>query len=145
MSGCQTLPAGRGVPEGAQFQIDVAGRLLFLVRCAWHRPAGLFVPPRRLHGFRWPRVGDASPETPWELWRIRWNRKSPKDHAGLKIVIKTWRDTPDEKYKLTLVFVLVPQVWPGAVRTGAAASRLFTGAFQVHRCAFRGRIGVAVF
>ena len=34
-------------------------------------------------------------------------QEDPKDHAGLKIVVKQWRDTPDEKYKLTLVFVLV--------------------------------------
>jgi len=34
-------------------------------------------------------------------------QEEPKDHAGLKIVVKPWRDTPDEKYKLTLVFVLV--------------------------------------
>jgi predicted permease len=33
-------------------------------------------------------------------------QEDPKDHAGLKIVVKPWRETPDEKYKLTLVFVL---------------------------------------
>ena len=34
-------------------------------------------------------------------------QEEPKDHAGLKIVVKQWRDTPDDKYKSTLVFVLV--------------------------------------
>jgi len=28
-----------------------------------------------------------------------------KDHSGLKIVVTPWRDMPDEKYKLTLIFV----------------------------------------
>ena len=34
-------------------------------------------------------------------------QEEPKDYADLKIVVKPWRDTPDDKYKLTLVFVLV--------------------------------------
>lgn len=34
-------------------------------------------------------------------------REDPKDHAGLRIVVQQWHDTPDDKYKLTLVFVLV--------------------------------------
>lgn len=34
-------------------------------------------------------------------------QEDPQEHAGLKIVVKQWRDTPDDKYKLTLVFVLV--------------------------------------
>lgn len=32
---------------------------------------------------------------------------SPKNHAGLQIQVTHWRDTPDQKYKLTLIFVLV--------------------------------------
>src|ERR1700683_588417 len=31
----------------------------------------------------------------------------PKEHAGLQIRVTQWRDTPDQKYKLTLIFVLV--------------------------------------
>jgi len=34
-------------------------------------------------------------------------REQPQEYAGLKIGVKPWRDTPDEKYKSTLVFVLV--------------------------------------
>ena len=34
-------------------------------------------------------------------------QEEPKEYAGLKIGVKPWRDTPDEKYKLTLLFVLV--------------------------------------
>jgi putative ABC transport system permease protein len=33
--------------------------------------------------------------------------EEPKDHSGLKIVVMPWRDMPDQKYKLTLIFVLV--------------------------------------
>lgn len=32
--------------------------------------------------------------------------EEPKEYAGLKIIVKPWRDTPDEKYKSTLLFVL---------------------------------------
>jgi len=34
-------------------------------------------------------------------------QEEPKDRAGLKILVSQWRDTPDKKYKLTLLFVLV--------------------------------------
>ena len=34
-------------------------------------------------------------------------QEEPADRAGLKIIVNQWRDTPDEKYKLTLLFVLV--------------------------------------
>jgi predicted permease len=33
-------------------------------------------------------------------------REEPKDRVGLQILVKQWRDTPDEKYTLTLLFVL---------------------------------------
>src|SRR5579859_4939055 len=33
-------------------------------------------------------------------------QEEPKDHSGLKIVVTQWRDMPDEKYKLTLIYVL---------------------------------------
>ncbi len=34
-------------------------------------------------------------------------QEGPKDRAGLKILVRQWRDTPDQKYTLTLLFVLV--------------------------------------
>ncbi|HXI43036.1 MAG TPA: ABC transporter permease [Bryobacteraceae bacterium] len=33
-------------------------------------------------------------------------REAPKDRPGLQIRVTQWRDTPDQKYKLTLIFVL---------------------------------------
>lgn len=33
--------------------------------------------------------------------------EQPKEYAGLKIAVKPWSDVPEEKYKSTLVFVLV--------------------------------------
>src|SRR5206468_8857746 len=33
-------------------------------------------------------------------------QEAPKDRAGLQIRVTQWRDTPDQKYKLTLIFVL---------------------------------------
>jgi putative ABC transport system permease protein len=34
-------------------------------------------------------------------------QEAPEDHAGLRVQVTEWRDTPDQKYKLTLIFVLV--------------------------------------
>lgn len=34
-------------------------------------------------------------------------QEKPKDRAGLRIALTPWSDMPDEKYRLTLVFVLV--------------------------------------
>src|SRR6185503_6644287 len=34
-------------------------------------------------------------------------QEAPTDRAGLQIRVTQWRDTPDQKYKLTLIFVLV--------------------------------------
>ena len=33
-------------------------------------------------------------------------QEEPKEHSGLKILVAPWRDMPDQKYKLTLIFVL---------------------------------------
>src|SRR5258708_4486620 len=33
-------------------------------------------------------------------------QEAPKDRAGFRILVTPWSDTPDEKYKLTLIFVL---------------------------------------
>lgn len=34
-------------------------------------------------------------------------QEEPRNRTGFKILVTPWRDTPDEKYKLTLLFVLV--------------------------------------
>jgi putative ABC transport system permease protein len=41
-----------------------------------------------------------------EIVAHQMEQEEPKDHPGLKIVVTPWRDMPDEKYKLTLIFVL---------------------------------------
>jgi predicted permease len=41
-----------------------------------------------------------------EIVAHQMEHEEPKDHSGLKIVVTPWRDMPDEKYKLTLIFVL---------------------------------------
>ena len=33
-------------------------------------------------------------------------QEEPKDHSGLKIAVTPWREMPDQKYQLTLIFVL---------------------------------------
>jgi putative ABC transport system permease protein len=41
-----------------------------------------------------------------EIVAHQMEQEEPKDHSGLKIVVTPWRDMPDQKYKLTLIFVL---------------------------------------
>ena len=41
-----------------------------------------------------------------EIVAHRMEQDEPKDHSGLQIVVKPWRDLPDQKYQLTLIFVL---------------------------------------
>lgn len=41
-----------------------------------------------------------------EIVARQMKQEQPKDHSGLKIVVTPWRDMPDQKYKLTLIFVL---------------------------------------
>jgi putative ABC transport system permease protein len=41
-----------------------------------------------------------------EIVAHQMEQEAPKDHSGLKIVVAPWRDMPDQKYKLTLIFVL---------------------------------------
>src|SRR5207253_7247907 len=42
-----------------------------------------------------------------EIVAHQMEQEEPKDRAGLKILLTQWRDMPDQKYKLTLIFVLV--------------------------------------
>ncbi len=41
-----------------------------------------------------------------EIVAHRMEQEEPKDHSGLQIVVQPWRDMPDQKYQLTLIFVL---------------------------------------
>jgi putative ABC transport system permease protein len=52
-------------------------------------------------------VSVAQARSALEIVSHRMEQEEPKDRAGLKILVRQWRDTPDEKYTLTLLFVLV--------------------------------------
>lgn len=52
-------------------------------------------------------VSVAQTRSALEIVSHQMEREEPKDRVGLKILVTQWRDTPDEKYKLTLLFVLV--------------------------------------
>ena len=41
-----------------------------------------------------------------EIVAHQMEKEGPKDRAGLKILVTRWSDTPDQKYKLTLIFML---------------------------------------
>ncbi len=56
----------------------------------------------RLHaGVSIPQAGSAL-----EVVANQMEQEEPKDRAGLKIVVTEWSATPDQKYKLTLIFAL---------------------------------------
>ena len=52
-------------------------------------------------------VSVAQARSALEIVSHQMEQEEPKDRAGLKILVTQWRDTPDEKYRLTLLFVLV--------------------------------------
>ncbi len=54
-----------------------------------------------------PGVSVAQARSAMEIVSRQMEREQPKDRAGLKILVSQWRDTPDAKYALTLIFVLV--------------------------------------
>ncbi len=54
-----------------------------------------------------PSVSPTQAQNAMQIVAHQMEQEGSKDHAGLKIAVKPWRDTPDEKYRLTLVFVLV--------------------------------------
>ena len=51
-------------------------------------------------------VSVAQARSALEIVAHQMEQEEPKDHSGLKIVVTPWRDMPDQKYKLTLIFVL---------------------------------------
>jgi putative ABC transport system permease protein len=54
-----------------------------------------------------PGVSASDAASAMEIAARRMEAEEPKEYAGLKFSVKTWRDTPDEKYKSTILFVLV--------------------------------------
>ena len=54
------------------------------------------------------RAGVAVPQArgALEIVAHQMEREEPQDRAGFKIVVTPWSDMPDQKYKLTLIFVL---------------------------------------
>ncbi len=77
--------------------------------------AELWVPLRLTPNSPWLQVaarlrpGVSAPQAQGALEAIarELSQEAPNEYAALKINVKTWRDTPDEKYKSTLLFVLV--------------------------------------
>ena len=82
----------------------------------FHYPeADLWAPLRVTANMPWvqavarlgPGVSVAQARSALAIVAHRMEQEEPTDRAGLKISVNPWRDTPDEKYKLTLIFVLV--------------------------------------
>jgi putative ABC transport system permease protein len=77
--------------------------------------AELWIPLRLTPAYPWVQVAGrlrvgvslAQARSAFEILAHQIEQEAPNDHAGLKILVTQWRDTPDQKYKLTLIFVLV--------------------------------------
>jgi len=76
--------------------------------------AELWTPLRLTPTSPWPQVmarlhaGVSVPQarSALEIVAHQMQQEAPKDRAGFKIVVSPWSDMPDQKYKLTLIFVL---------------------------------------
>jgi len=60
-----------------------------------------------------------------EIVAHQMEQEERKDHSGLKIVVTPWRDMPDEKYKLTLIFVFAAVVLVILIACADVGSLLF--------------------
>ncbi len=76
--------------------------------------AELWTPLRLAPTSPWPRVvarlhaGVSVPQarSAMKILAHQMEQEEPKDRAGFRIMVTPWRDMPDQKYKLTLIFVL---------------------------------------
>lgn len=76
--------------------------------------AELWTPLRLASASPWPQVvarlqsgaSVSKARSAMAIMADQMKREEPKDRAGFNIVVKPWSDTPDQKYKLTLIFVL---------------------------------------
>src|SRR5262249_4410949 len=53
-----------------------------------------------------PEGSVAQAQSALEVVAHQLEQEQPKDRGGLKIVVTPWSEMPEEKYKLTLIFVL---------------------------------------
>jgi predicted permease len=77
-----------------------------------------------------PGVSVTQAQSALKIVAKQMEREQPKDRAGFQIIVTPWRDAPEEKYRLTLIFVLAAVGLMMLIVCADAGSLLLSRALQ---------------